>query len=996
MMKPERENELAQALENRLDPAGLEHLLQDREAYETLREQLAMDAALRTALEDRKILENLQESILASVKTSPAARLEQEILTASLDRKGKAGGRAARSRLGQPFRFTWGTLPRWTTAAAAIFLGGLAGSLLWPGVMDTFGLGPLVAERKRQADDAAHLASSPQMDAREVHEPGASPVPETAPEQAFSLTAVLHAARSAADAALDEVKKVVTSAEPSSAPAEAPVVAETAMPSSPVSASAVSEPVKTAVTQMEALLPAPLKLSSIPGPEVSAHPVNPPAPEKIDFEKQVLPLLRRSCFECHSGELKKPKGGIRLDDLESIREKSKTDSLIFPHKPERSSLYRSLNLPAGHEDVMPPEGEATPLTPEEKDAVRRWLQEGADFGNWTSERARQVQISTQDEAVNIAQAETVARRVDELLIADLTRNGLEPRPPAADSVWLRRVYLDLVGRIPTTGEARQFLADAKPGKKARLVDGLLASNGHVSHMFNYWCGLLRARDDLAEGVKGDFYLAWIKQSVRDNKPYDQWARELISPEGYGWRAPAAGYYLRDGANRAANIESTATLFLGTQISCAQCHDHPYDRWTRKDYHQFLAWTSGIQTASLDSSVGQVQGEEVRKAAERYDTLAMNRLDPARRARYERISEAILALQRAAGGAGVTNGEGRPAELPADYQYPDAKPGDLLPAAVLYGKTPAGETRAADTLAAWVTSAENTRFSLTLANRLWAKLFGLPFAGPVDHVREIADCDNPDLAQYMVHVVRESGYDVRKILRILCLTRAYQQEAGLPPADAGVAYRFPGPVIRRLTSEQVWDSMMALAVKDLDVKLDFDPPGVAKLEAATAAEKTSDVTRAARQMVTEEERTLKGEQRRTRLRGDMAQEFAGGGLERASELPQPAPPGHFLRMFGQGGRDFIGDAWSASTVPQALLMLNSDFFDHVARSGSPLSESLRGLNNARDVARGAFMAVLTREPSPAELEVCLEILGEARNPKALARTLLSTAEFVFQK
>jgi hypothetical protein len=335
-------------------------------------------------------------------------------------------------------------------------------------------------------------------------------------------------------------------------------------------------------------------------------------------------------------------------------------------------------------------------------------------------------------------------------------------------------------------------------------------------------------------------------------------------------------------------------------------------------------------------------------------------------------------------------------LPEDYQYPDGKPGDAIPAAVLYGEPPPAGARPAETLAAWVTSPQNTRFSLTLANRLWAKLFGLPFAGRVDQVREIADCENPDLAQYLVHVVREAKYDVRQILRILCLTRAYQREAGLPPDDNEIVYRFPGPIVRRLSAEQVWDSMMALAVKDLDVKLNFDPPGVSALEAAVGAKKTSDVTGVARKMVGEEEREMKADQRRARLRKEMAKEFAGGGLERASELPQPAPDGHFLRMFGQGNRDSIGDAWSASTVPQALLMLNSDFFDHVARSGSPLAESLRGLNNIRDVARGAFLAVLTREPTQEELDACQETLGDTRNAKALARMLLSTAEFMFQK
>jgi hypothetical protein len=191
-------------------------------------------------------------------------------------------------------------------------------------------------------------------------------------------------------------------------------------------------------------------------------------------------------------------------------------------------------------------------------------------------------------------------------------------------------------------------------------------------------------------------------------------------------------------------------------------------------------------------------------------------------------------------------------------------------------------------------------------------------------------------------------------------------------------------------------MMSLAVEGLDEKLDFDAPGVKELEKAVAATKASEVTTVARQMVSDEQRAMDAEQRRARLRGEMAEEFAGGGFERASELPQPTPPGHFLRLFGQGNRDFIDDNWTATTVPQALLMLNSDFFDHVARSGSPLNVSLRRSGSAREVARAAFLAILTREPEKEELDACIEILGESRNPKTLARTLLSTAEFAFQK
>lgn len=954
------------ALEGLLSDDEWRVLAADPDTLKELEQQLAMDALLRVHLGQADQPQALTEAIEASVGLSPVEDLMLSIEAATF------GARRQRR---------WFTaMPKWTTAAAAVLIGFISGSLAWPDVFLWLDLGQTVAQRTGQrvilhghviAEPAKPLpvitfsfpfSKQPQPVAPKTV-PEAPPIVMEAPKQPQAATAM--------PVPPPMPRPEVVEKRPEPAP----------QPPSPAPAAMVAE-----------AKVAPMNLASKPKEE----PMVLDASVKVDFEKHVLPILETACFECHSGQLKKPKGGIRLDDLEAIRDKSRSDNLVLPHKPEKSTLVKSISLPPDHDDVMPPPDKGKPLTPGQIDLIRRWVEEGANFGSWTSTRAKEVVVSTQNEAVDISKLQAVAARIDQLIERDLARHQQEPFPLANDATWLRRVYLDLVGRIPTSEETRRFMSAAEPDKRARLLDELLASNGHVSHMFNYWCDLLRAKDDLAEGVQGDFYLAWIKQSIRDNKPFDEWTRELLSPEGYGWRAPAAGYYLRDGENRATNIESTATLFLGTQISCAQCHDHPYNRWTRKDYHQFLAWTNGIRTASKEDAVGTVDSKEIREASEHYDRLAMSKLPYERREKYERIKEALLALQRAAGGAGVVNDMGSPATLPEDYQYPDGKPGDVIPAAVLYGEPPAAGARPAETLAAWVTSPQNTRFSLTLANRLWAKLFGLPFAGRVDQVREIADCANPDLAQYLVHVVREAKYDIRQILRIFCLTKAYQREAGLPPQEADVVYRFPGPVVRRLSAEQVWDSMMALAVKDLDAKLNFDPPGVEALEAAVEAKKASEVTGVARKMASEDERAMKAEQRRARLRGEMAREFAGGGLERASELPQPTPDGHFLRMFGQGNRDFIGDAWSASTVPQALLMLNSSFFDHVARSGSPLADSLRSANNIRDAARAVFLAVLSREPTKEEIDACQETLGETRNAKALARMLLSTAEFVFQK
>lgn len=974
-----------QALCDQLSDEDWQALLENPEQLTELKQQLQMDAMLRVALEPKDEAEKLQEAILASVATRPDEALMQEIESATI---GHGPRRRARQRLGHPLT-QWRTFStRWKQIAAALVLGSLLGSLAWPDLVEQAGLGEIIARRT----------------AKPLHLPGQipTPAPMLAEQNPTEQTLIQSAAPAPAQIARNEPAPAAPVAQPVEKKTEAvelpaPAVMTARAPVEKVPAVKPAPSPPPAPAMQESTLPQPMRLTSKPAADAPAD-AEIKIEGRVNFEAHVLPLLKRSCFECHSSEQKKPKGDIRLDDLAAIREKSRTDNLVFPHKPDKSSLIRSINLPKDHEEAMPPEGKGTPLTTEERGLIHRWIEEGADFGEWTSERAREVKVSTANEVVDPAQAAKTAQRIDDLIRQDLEQRGQAMRKPASDLTWARRVHLDLVGRIPTMEEVQAFQADKSPDRHAKLVDRLLASNGHVSHMFNFWTSLLRARDQLDGDVKGSFYLAWIKQSLRDNKPYDQWVRELLSPEGYGWRAPASGYYLRDGSNRQANIESTASLFLGLQISCAQCHDHPYDRWTRKDYHQFMAWTSGIQMGTSASKVGEVESEEIRKAVERYDSMAMNRIDPERRAKYERISRALEALQLAAGGAGVTNGEGGPAKLPDDYQYTDAKPGDVLPAAVLYGEPPAAGPRAADTLADWITARENTRFSLSLANRLWEKLFGLPLAGSTDQMREIADCANPDLAQYLVHVVRESKYDMRQILRVFCLTQAYRAESAVQPEDASevINYAFAGPVLRRLQAEQVWDSMMTLAVPKLDENMDFDPPGVKELEKAVTAKKTSEVTTVARQMATDEERSMSAEQRRARRMGEMAQEFAGGGFERASELPQPTPAGHFLRLFGQGNRDFIGDNWRATTVPQALLMLNSDFFDHVARSGSPLNVSLRRYTSAREVARGAFLTILTREPEKAEIEACIEILGESRNPKTLARALLSTAEFTFQK
>jgi hypothetical protein len=727
--------------------------------------------------------------------------------------------------------------------------------------------------------------------------------------------------------------------------------------------------------------------------------------EKVDFEKDILPILDAACFKCHSASAKKPKGDVRLDELEAIRAKSRSDNLIFPRKPEKSLLLHVIRLPEGDEAVMPPSDDRPPLAAEQVALIERWIEQGADFGAWKAMMPKQRPVAAEQEAINALDVAGTANRIDILIEKALAQKGGKPNAPLADDLWCRRVYLDLVGRIPTLEEMSAFLRSSAPDKRARLIEALLASNGHVSTMFNYWCDTLRARDQLADRVRGDFYLHFIKESIRTNKPYDQWVRELVSPEGPMDKAPAAGYYLRDLGNRFANVDHTAIVFLGTQIGCAQCHDHPYDQWTRRGYHQFAAWTSGIATQRENRERAMVSGGEMTSVEAKLEQVVSRRTTSQRRQLENRIAMQLFeGMQRQLAQRGgdrngvflVLNGTETRGRLPADYQYPDGEPNEPIPPAVLFGEArEEPNARPADTFAAWLTAPENSRFALTIANRMWTRIMGAPFSGTVDSVRDPEECSNPELAAYLSRLMVATRFDLRQFQRIVTRTRTYARQAGTL-SSPGAAYDFPGPLLRRMSAEQVWDSLMALAVPGLDAKVSFAPPKAdapAGTEGMADSEKIYEAIRA--QAKTQAKEQFFAARRHSRSKEDPfgpGPEFSE--LKRASELPQPAPESHFLRVFGQSNREIADGGWRSGTVPQTLLMLNSTLFDVLVGKGAPLGETLRRETGDSGRLRAAYLSILGRSPTLDEMRLISGALHGTGNAEAIAHTLLGTRQFLF--
>ena len=729
--------------------------------------------------------------------------------------------------------------------------------------------------------------------------------------------------------------------------------------------------------------------------------------EKVDFEKQILPVLDGACFKCHSAQAKKVKGEVRLDDVAAIRAKTRTSNLIFPRKPEKSLLVKVISLPEGDEAIMPPADKGKPLPAEQIALVRKWIEQGANFGEWKSATPREKPVAIEQEAVNPADVAATARRIDEIIEAALAKNKRLPNAAEPDDLWCRRVYLDLVGRVPTFEEIEPFIQSRSPQKRAKLIDSLLTSNGHVSTMFNYWCDTLRARDRLADNVPGQQYLHFLKESIRANKPYDRWVRELVSPEGNLSKAPAVGYYLRDLGNRFASVDNTAIVFLGTQIGCAQCHDHPYDEWSRRSYHQFAAWMTGLETKRLDDKPMQAVSEgdfaSVKDALERNaarrttsqrrqleNSFAMQALDGVmNKMNRGRRREADFALNNHKEASG---------KLPADYQYPDGKPNEAIEPAVLFGSAPGkAGARPADTFAAWLTSPENPRFALTIANRMWARLLGAAFSGSVDSVRDAEDCANPELARYLTRVMVAAKFDLRQFQRIVANTRTYARQAS-PPPPAAAPYDFPGPVLRRMSAEQVWDSLMTLAVPKLDEKITFAPPDSPKNEEIAALADSSEIldkVRAdAREMAAEKLHEMHLHAKPKPAPFAPSPEYSVDALTRASELPQPTPESHFLRVFGQSNREVADAGWRSGTVPQTLVMLNSTLFDVIVQRGTPLYETLKKQTGDGERLRAVYLAILGRVPTMDETRIISSALHGTSNIEAIAHTLLGTRQFLF--
>jgi hypothetical protein len=339
--------------------------------------------------------------------------------------------------------------------------------------------------------------------------------------------------------------------------------------------------------------------------------------------------------------------------------------------------------------------------------------------------------------------------IDTLVFRRLRKLNIVPSGPADDAEFLRRVYLDVIGTLPTPAEARRFLADRRPDRRTRLVDELLRRPEFADYWALKWADLLRV-DRQALGHKYAYaYYEWLHDSFARNQPLDKMARQLLTAEGPLTENGAASFYKV--VNKPGEMASTLSqVFLGVRIACAQCHHHPFDRWSQTDYYGMAAFFAPVGLRpSARGDVVLASGDPVTK-------------DP-------RSGQIVVA-----------HALGMP-----------------MPSA-----NPRGDRRLV--LAKWLTDPANPYFARNLANRVWAHFLGRGLIEPVDDVRATNPPSNPELLDALARYLVEVKFDFHQLIRLITASQVYQLSSRPNATNAKDEQNYSRALFRRLDAEVLLD------------------------------------------------------------------------------------------------------------------------------------------------------------------------------------------------
>jgi hypothetical protein len=348
--------------------------------------------------------------------------------------------------------------------------------------------------------------------------------------------------------------------------------------------------------------------------------------------------------------------------------------------------------------------------------------------------------------------------IDELAWKKLASLQITPSELANDSKFVRRIYLDVIGRLPTPDEVRAFLADTDSQKRERVIDDLLARPEYADHWATKWADLLRP-NPYRVGVKAVFnYDDWIRTSFRENKPYDQFVRELVTAEGSTFTNGATVLF-RDRREPDEITTMVSQLFLGVRLECAKCHHHPFEKWGQDDFYSFAAYFARLGHKGTGLSPPISGGEEIIHTADK-----------------------------------------------GEVKHPLTE--QVMPARPLFGTAPeiAADSDPREALAAWITAEDNPYFAQVIVNRTWADLMGRGLVEPVDDLRATNPPTNGPLLEALAKDFRAHRCDLKHLIRTICSSHLYQLNSLPTERNVGDRQNYSRHYRKRLRAEVLADAV----------------------------------------------------------------------------------------------------------------------------------------------------------------------------------------------
>jgi hypothetical protein len=712
--------------------------------------------------------------------------------------------------------------------------------------------------------------------------------------------------------------------------------------------------------------------------------------DRIDFNRDIRPILSNACFKCHGPDANERQGGLdglRFDTEEGVFADLGGYAAIVRGRPEESEFVRRITTSDEYE-IMPPLDSGKKLSGDEIEVLKRWIQQGAPYAkHWSYVKPVRPSLPA------VSDASWIRNEIDYFIQNRLEQEGLAPAAEADRYALIRRLSLDLTGLPPTIEEVDRFVADTSSEAYEKLVDRLLASSAYGEHWARMWLDLARYAD--SAGYADDpprtiwAYRDWVITSLNANKPFDRFTIEQIAgdllPEPTEEQLVATAFHRNTMTNNEGGtndeefrnvavvdrVNTTLAVWMGTTMACAQCHNHKYDPISQEEFFRFFAFLNSTEDADRrDESplLSIFSDEQKRQKAEWEAEIAeleekLRTPTPERSAAQARWEERLASLKKQRADMKPSTTVPVLRELAADkrrktfVQYrgnfldlgPQVTAG--VPEALF--PLPEGAPRDRLTLAKWLVDPDNPLTSRVIANRYWEKIFGIGIVRTSEEFGAQGDLpSHPELLDWLATELVDHGWDTKHLVKLMVMSAAYRQSSRVTPElwekDPDNRLLGRGPRFR-LSAEMIRDQ--ALLVSGLLSRKMYGPsvrPPQPSLGLSAAFGSGIDW------------QTSQGEDRYRR------------GIYTTWRRSNPYPS---MVTFDAPNREVCTLRRDRTNTPlQAFVTLNDPVFVEAAQALARRMGETGG--TAADKARYGFRRCLARHPSERELNRLVQLYGEA--------------------